>query len=214
MHRETQPHVLVAGGACGVALTTAAEVLTAPYSPHVRFYSLNGGVHVLKVVAALAFVAGLVLLVRRDHVRLGRLGSVAALALATGTTVAAIPYSVAEAVNPERSPAAAAAWLDAGYENAFAWVSALANAGLPLVLLGIVGLAIAVLRRHLLPRWRPVLTLVAIPAAVVAGVLNEGGLPVPHPPAWLFAALATAYSARFAHLSAARRRAVAEHAPA
>ncbi len=53
------PRFLIAAGAIGIAATTAAEVLTAPYSAHVVAYPLNPAVHLLKVVAILVFAAGM-----------------------------------------------------------------------------------------------------------------------------------------------------------
>lgn len=61
--------------------------------------------------------------------------------------------------------------------------------GLPLVLLGVVTLAVVTLRRRALPRWAPVVGLPAIPVAVLAGVAGDAGVPLPHPPAWLFLGL-------------------------
>ncbi|WP_052665364.1 hypothetical protein [Nitriliruptor alkaliphilus] len=52
----------LASGAVGIALTTPAEVLTAPYSAHAALVELNPAVHAVKVVAALVFVAGILAL--------------------------------------------------------------------------------------------------------------------------------------------------------
>ncbi len=49
---------LLTGGALGIAVTTALEVVTAPYSPAVSAYAFNGVVHLLKVVAVVVFVVG------------------------------------------------------------------------------------------------------------------------------------------------------------
>jgi hypothetical protein len=60
-----------------------------------------------------------------------------------------------------------------------------------------------VLRRRALPRWAPVVSLLAIPVAVLAGVAGDAGLPVPHPPAWLFLGL-SAYGVALLRTSASR----------
>lgn len=89
------------------------------------------------------------------------------------------------------TPAEAAVWLDAAYEGHLAWVGYLAMVGMLLVLVGLVTLAVVVLRRRLLPPWRPLLSLAALPLGVLAGVLGETtSLPVPHPPTWVFLCLA------------------------
>jgi hypothetical protein len=186
--------LLLSGGALGVALTTAMEVVTAPYSPAVSAYWLNPTVHVLKVVAVLVVAAGLIGLAATSGAggqrRLGRVGSAAAVVLALATVAGAGPYSVVEArLDGGLTPAAADRELEVVYD-AEPWISALAMVALPLVLLGLVALAVAVLRSRALPRWAPVVSLLSLPVAVLAGVLGEAGLPVPHPPAWLFLGLA------------------------
>jgi hypothetical protein len=200
MNPLAQPHRLVAAGALGIALTTAAEVLTAPYSGHVVLYELNPTVHAVKVAAALVFVAGLLALAARYRATLCRVGVGAAVALAAGTTMGAIPYSVAETtLDPNLGPAEAAAWLDTAYEAQLAWIGHLASVGMLLVLVGLITLAVVVMRRGLLPRWRPLLSLAALPLGVLAGVLGgTTGLPVPHPPAWVFLCLGIAYAAPLA----------------
>ncbi len=200
MYLFARPHRLIAIGALGIALTTAAEVLTAPYSAHVTLFGLNPAVHAVKVIAALLFVAGMLALAARCRTALGRVGVAAAVALAAGTTMGAIPYSVVETrLSPRLGAAEAAAWLDAAYEAHLAWIGHLASVGMLLILVGLVTLAAIVLRRRLLPRWRPVVSLVSIPLAVLAGVLGESaGLPVPHPPAWVFLCLGIAYAAPLA----------------
>lgn len=200
MNLLTYPHRLVAAGALGIALTTAAEVLTAPYSTHVALFELNPAVHAVKVVAALLFVAGMLALAARYRAALGPVGVAAAVALAAGTTIGAIPYSVVEwRLDPNLTPAGAAAWLDAAYEKQLAWIGHLASAGMLLILVGLVTLAVVILRRGLLPRWRPVLSLISIPLAVLAGILGgTTGLPVPHPPAWVFLCLGVAYAGQLA----------------
>lgn len=197
MNLLAHPHRLVAAGALGIALTTAAEVLTAPYSTHVVLYELNPAVHAVKVVAALVFVAGMLALAARHRSMLGRAGVGAAVALAAGTTMGAIPYSLVETtLDPSVDHAEAAARLDAAYEAQLAWIGHLASAGMLLLLAGLVTLAVVVLRRRLLPRRRPLLSLAAVPLGVAAGVLGEAtGLPVPHPPAWIFLCLGVAYAA-------------------
>jgi hypothetical protein len=185
--------LLLGGGALAVALTTAMEVVTAPYSPAVSAYWLNPAVHVLKVIAVLVVAAGLVGLATvgpGGGRRLGRVGSAAAVVLALATVAGAGPYSVVEArLDGGLTPAAADRELEVVYD-AEPWISALAMVALPLVLLGLVALAVAVLRSRALPRWAPVVSLLSLPVAVLAGVLGEAGLPVPHPPAWLFLGLA------------------------
>lgn len=194
------PHRLVAAGALGIALTTATEVLTAPYSAHVVLYELNPAVHAVKVLAALVFVAGILTLASRYRAALGRVGVGAAVALAAATTLGAIPYSVVETtLDPDLAPAEAADWLDAAYVAQFAWIGHLAMVGMLLILVGLVTLAAVVTRRRLLPRWRPLLSLAALPLGVLAGVLGgTTGLPVPHPPAWVFLCLGIAYAAPLA----------------
>ncbi len=198
MHPLPHPHPLVAVGALGVAVTTAAEVVTAPYSAHVALFGLNPAVHVAKVLAAVVFVVGMLALARVHRGTLGRVGASAAVALAVGTSFGAIPYSAVETtLDPSMSPADAATWLDSAYAAELAWVGYLAAAGMLLVLVGLVTLAVVVLRRRALPWWRPVSSLAAIPVAVLAGVLGETtDLPLPHPPAWVFLGLGIAYAAR------------------
>lgn len=97
MHPLMYPPRLIAAGGVGIAVTTSAEVLTAPYSAHVVLFGLNPAVHALKVVAALTFIAGLLGLARSARAALGRGGTLAASAVAIGTAMGAIPYSVVEA---------------------------------------------------------------------------------------------------------------------
>lgn len=191
-----RPHRLILIGALGIAFTTAAEVFTAPYSPHVALFELNPAVHAVKVVAALVFVAGMLGLAARYRAALGRVGSGAAVAMAAGTAMGAIPYSVVETMlDSGRDPAEVAAWLDAAYHGQLLWIGLLAAAGMVLILVGMVTLAVCILRRRLLPSWRPLLSLAAIPLGVLAGVLSETtSLPVPHPPAWMFLCLGIAYA--------------------
>lgn len=200
MNLLAHPHRLVAGGALGIAVTTAAEVLTAPYSPHVSLFVLNPAVHVLKVLAAVVFVVGMLALAARHRATLGRVGVGAAAALAAGTSFGAVPYSVVETtLDPGMGPAEAAAWLDAAYADGLAWIGYLAAAGMLLVVVGLVTLAVVVLRRRALPRWRPWVALAAVPAGVLSAVLGEAtGLPVPHPPAWIFLGIGIAYAAPLA----------------
>lgn len=194
------PNRFVAAGALGIALTTAAEVLTAPYSAHVVLYELNPAVHAVKVVTVLVFVAGMLGLALSRRTALGSVGVGAAAAVAAGTTVGAIPYSVVETrLDSSLTPAEAAVWLDAAYEGHLAWVGYLAMVGMLMVLVGLVTLAVVVLRRRLLPPWRPLLSLAALPLGVLAGVLGETtSLPVPHPPTWIFLCLGLAYAAPLA----------------
>jgi len=111
-----------------------------------------------------------------------------------------VPYSVAEAtLDPGLSPQAADARLTAIHE-AHPWIGVVASVALPVILVGIVVLAVVVLRHRLLPAWAPVVSLAAIPVAVLAGVLGDAGWAVPHPPAWLFLGLA-AYGPALAQLS-------------
>lgn len=197
MNLLAQPHRLVAAGALGIALTTGAEVLTAPYSAHVVLYELNPAVHAIKVVTALVFVAGMLAMAARYRTTLGRVGVGAAVALAAGTTMAAIPYSVVETtLTLNLDHAQAEIRLDAAYEAQLAWVGHLAMAGMLLLLLGLITLAAVVLRRRLYPWWRPLLSLAALPLGVLAAVLDETtDLPVPHPPTWIFLCLGIAYAA-------------------
>jgi hypothetical protein len=180
--------LLLSGGTLAIAATTALEVLTAPYSPAVRAYPLNGFVHVAKVVAVVALVTGLFVIRSHLYRSLGLVGSTAAVTLAAATVVGAVPYSLAEAsLDPALSPAAANEQLDAIYA-AHPWIGSLAMA-LPLVVICIPTLAVVVLRRRAVPRWAPITSLMAIPMAIASGVLVEAGFNVPHPPAWIYLGL-------------------------
>ena len=182
------PALLVAAGALGVAATTALEVLTAPYSPAVRAFPLNGAVHVAKVAAVLVFTAGLLLLATLVRPRLGRIGAGAMRAVAVAA-LGAVPYSLAEAtLDGGLPPAVASDRLDAIYADHF-WIAAAGMVALPVILLGLVTLGVVALRRHAFPSSAPVLSLLAVPVAVLAGVAGDAGLPVPHPPTWLFLGL-------------------------
>lgn len=184
------PAALVTGGALGIAVTTALEVLTAPYGEAVVAYPLNGAVHVVKVAAALVFVAGMLLLAGRLRERLGRTGAAAMAALSLATLLGAVPYSLVEAsLDGGLTPAAADARLEEIYTEQ-TWIPAAAMVGMLLLLVGIVTLAVVVLRRRALAAWAPVISLLTIPVGVLAGVANAAGLPVPHPPAWIFLGLA------------------------
>jgi hypothetical protein len=192
-----------------VAVTTALEMLTAPYSPAVSAYPLNGAVHVLKVVAALAFVAGLVALARQWRARGERLASIAAAAMALGTAAGAVPYSGAEALlASDLSPAAADRRLDGVYLD-HPWIGVVASAALPLVLLSLVALAVVALRHRLVPAWAAYASLAGIPVAVLAGLAGEAGWAVPHPPAWIFLGLA-AYGPALLRVPEPRPAAAAE----
>ena len=178
-------------GALGVASTTALEILTAPYSDWVSLYPANGLVHVAKVVAVIAFLVGLARW--RAGRDLGGAGTVATWLVTVGVACAALPYSVVEAVLPWSLPAAVAeARLEEWYDGPAAFVGALAAPALPVIVLGLVLLHVVALRRRLAPPWVPVLNLLCLPLAVAAGVLGQegAGLPVPHPPTWLFLGLA------------------------
>jgi hypothetical protein len=195
------PSTLITVGALGVAGTVALEVLTAPYSPTVSAYPLNGAVHIGTVVAVVVLVAGLLgwlpdLRRRGERVAAGAVG-----VLAVTTCLGSVPHSVVEAtLDPRLTPAAADARLTSIYESQ-TWIGAVGSVVLPVLLLGLVTLAVVVLRHRLLPGWAPVASLVAIPVAVLAGVLGEVGWAVPHPPAWLFLGLA-AYGLALARRSA------------
>jgi hypothetical protein len=184
------PAGLVTAGALGVALTTALEVVTAPYSPAVSAYPLNGAVHAAKVVAVVAFAVGLVAFAGELRRRGERVAATAARVLAGAALLGAVPYSVVETLlGPGLTPASADAALEATYGE-HPWIGTVASIALPVALLSLVTLAVACLRARSLPAWAPVGSLVAIPVAVLAGVLGELGWAVPHPPAWLFLGLA------------------------
>lgn len=185
------PFALIVAGALGISVTTALEVVTAPYSAHVAAYPLNGTVHLLKVLAVSGFVAGIAGYVFSFRGRLGVVGSVAGGVLAVGTLAGAMPYSLVEAsLDPSLAPARANAELE-GIYVANPWIGGLASVALPVVLLGIVVFAVVVLRRRLFPAWAPAGSLAAIPAGIIATILGESaGLPLPHPPAWIFLGLA------------------------
>jgi hypothetical protein len=182
--------VLITVGALGVALTTALEVVTAPYSPDVRAYSLNGPVHAAKVVAIVVLVVGLAGWAG-ELARAGQRATATALCvLAAGTLVGAGPYSVVEAtLDGGLTPAAADAELERIYAE-HGWLVASSSAVLPVTVLALVAVAVLVLRRRLLPAWAPLTSLAMVPVAVLAGVLNGAGWAVPHPPAWLLLGLA------------------------
>ena len=184
------PFILIALGGLGIAVTTALEVVTAPYSAHVVVYPLNGAMHLLKVLAIAAFAGGVAGLVLGWRGRLGTVGSVAAGTLAVGTVVGAIPYSLAEAsLDPSLTPSRANAQLEAIYA-AQPWIGELSGFALPVIVLGIVPLGIVTLRRRLFPAWAPIASLATIPAAIIAVIGAEAlGLPLPHPPAWIFLGL-------------------------
>jgi len=183
---------LLGGGALGIALTTALEVVTAPYSAAVSLYAINGVVHIVKVAAVVAFICGLVGFWVHLRDRLGLTGSIAVWALVVATLIGPVPYSLVEAsLDPSLAPAAASAQLEAIYA-ANGWIGALATVALLLVLISIVTLAVVILRRGVLPAWAPILSLAAIPVALAAGVVAfSAGLPIPHPPAWIFLGLAS-----------------------
>jgi hypothetical protein len=146
-------------------------------------------VHALKVLAAVVFVAGLVLWAADLRRSRERVAAGAATVLATATLLGAVPYSVVETLlDPSLSPAAADARLTATYDAA-PWIGVVASVALPLVVLGLGVLAVVALRRRLVPAWAPVASLTAVPVAVLAGVLGGVGWAVPHPPAWIFLGL-------------------------
>lgn len=185
------PFVLVAIGALGIAVTTALEIVTAPYSPFVSAYPFDGWVHIVKVLALLLFSAGMAGLWLRFRDRLGVIGSVAVAALVLGPLAGALPYSIAEStLDPTMTPTRANVALEAIYA-ANPWIGTLANFALPAVVLGIIAFGIVALRQRLVPAWAPVMSLVMIPLAIGSLILAEGArLPAPHPPVWLFLGLA------------------------
>ena len=195
------PSTLITTGALGVALTTALEVVTAPYSPAVSAYPLNGSVHVVKVVAVLVLAAGLLGWARRLRARGEGIAATATGVLAGATCLGAIPYSLVEAtLPPDLEPAVADSRLNEVYD-AQPWIGAVASIALVLVLVSLVTLAVVLLRHRLLPAWAPVTSLAAVPVAVLAGVLGGAGWAVPHPPAWIFLGL-TAYGLALARRTA------------
>ena len=182
--------VLITAGALGVAVTTALEVVTAPYSPEVRWFSLNGPVHVAKVAAIVVLAVGLAGW-SRVLARAGRRATaIATGAIAGGTVVGAVPYSVVEAtLDGGLAPAAANAELERAYAE-HGWIGVASSIALPVTVLALVAVGVLVLRSRLLPAWAPLTSLAMVPVAVLAGVLNDAGWAVPHPPAWLFLGLA------------------------
>ena len=213
---ETVPMLafaLIASGALGMALTTALEVITAPYSAHVVAYPLNGAVHIVKILAVAMFVAGLVGYLVQFRQLVGVAGSMAGAALAVGTVLGALPYNLAEvSLDPGLTPAAANEQLEAIYA-AQPWIGEVAGAMLPVVLLAIIVFGIVALRRRLFPVWAPAMSLGMIPVAIGAVILAESaGLPLPHPPAWLFLGVASYGVAGLSLFSARRRRPPAEAA--
>ena len=199
--------LLLTTGALGVAATTALEVVTAPYSPAVSAYPLNGVVHWGKVVAVLVLAVGLAGLARHLRVRGERVAAVAAGTVAVATILGAVPYSVAEALlDPDLSPGVADERL-AQLHTDSTWIGTTASVALPLTVLGLVTLAVVVLRHRSLPAWAPIASLVALPLAVAAGVLGDAGWVLPHPPAWLFLGVA-AYGPALARAAAPAERGV------
>jgi mannose/fructose/N-acetylgalactosamine-specific phosphotransferase system component IIC len=62
----------------------------------------------------------------------------------------------------------------------------LASVLMPVVVIGVVLLAVRLLRRRLLPAWAPMSSLAAIPVAILVMVVSEtAGVSLPHPPAWI-----------------------------
>jgi hypothetical protein len=184
------PAALVTGGAVGIAVTTGLEVLTAPYGEAVVAYPLNGAVHLVKVGAAIIFVTGMLALAARLRDTLGRTGAAAMAAVSLATLLGAVPYSLVEAsLDGGLTPAAADARLEEVYTEQ-PWIPGAAMVGMLLLLVGIVALAVVVLRRRVLPAWAPLVSLLAVPVGVLAGVAGASGLPIPHPPAWVFLGLA------------------------
>ena len=178
-------------GALGVAVTTALEVVTSPYSTSVTLYELNGVVHMVKVAALVAFTVGLLGVLAHGEDRLGRVGRGAGLALAVATVLGAVPYTFIESsLDPGLTPAAANARLDAIYDD-HVWVGILASVAMPIVVLSVLTLAVVVLRRRLLPIWAPVSNLLSIPVAIAVMVVSDStGVALPHPPVWIFLGLA------------------------
>lgn len=183
---------LLGGGALGVAVTTSLEVVTAPYSSSVSLYPLNGAVHMVKVVALVAFAVGMLASIEHWRDRLGRLGSAAGRALAVASVAGAVPYTVIESsLDPGLTPAAANSRLEAIHEDQV-WVGILASVAMPIIVLSVLTLAAVVLGRGLLPIWAPISSLLAVPLGIAAMVLAEStGVELPHPPAWIFLGLAT-----------------------
>ena len=184
------PFILIASGGLGIAVTTALEVVTSPYSAHVSAFGLNGPVHLLKVVAIAVFVAGMSGLLLRFRSQLGVVGSLATGTLAIGTVVGALPYSLVEAsLDPSGTPAQANVELEALYA-AQPWISEASQIAMPILLLAIIVFGVVALRRSLFPAWAPVVSLVTIPLAIGVAILGgAAGLPLPHPPAWIFLGL-------------------------
>lgn len=154
-------------------------------------YAANPAVQGLKVVAVAVFALGMLGLRAQWRDELGRLGTGAALVLVLATVAGAVPYSVAEAsLSPALAPAVAEAQLEATYAG-HVWIGILASVAMPLILISVVALGVVVLRRRLVPRWVRACSLAAILVGIGAFVVGElAGLPVPHPPAWIFLGLA------------------------
>ncbi len=178
-------------GALGVAATTAIEVLTAPYSSSVSLYQLNGVVHMVKVLALVAFLTGLLGVLAHWGDRLGRVGRGAGLAMAVATVMGSVPYTLIESsLDPALTPAAANARLEAIYAD-HVWVGIIASVAMPIIVLSVLTLAVVVIRRRLLPIWAPVSNLLSIPVAIAVLAVSEStGVELPHPPAWIFLGLA------------------------
>ncbi len=184
------PFVLIALGGAGIAVSTGLETVTAPYSAHVSAYPLNGAVHLLKVLSIAAFAGGMAGLVLRFHRALGTVGSIAAAALAIGTVVGSLPYTLAEvSLDPSLSPVQASIQLEAIYAGQ-TWISAASGIALAGIIVAIVALGVAALRRRQFPAWAPLLSLAMVPVGVGSALLADAtGWPIPHPPAWVFLGL-------------------------
>jgi hypothetical protein len=199
---------LVAGGGLGLFSAISLGLFTTPYSPIVSAYPLNGLLHAGKLVALLAFAGGMLALQAHLAGRLGRPGRVAAVALAVGAVLGAGPHSVVEVLlDPRLSPAVAEARPEALWD-AQSWISTLSAVAMVLLLLSIPTLAVSALRQRALPRWAPVVSLLAIPVALWSGALMEEGVAFPHPPAWIFLGLAA-----YGFALAPRRAAAPAEAP-
>jgi hypothetical protein len=188
--RVPTARLLLGGGALMIAGTTAAEVLTAPYSDAVIAYPLNPALHLVKVLGIFAFATGLIVLARAEQHLLGRWGLGAAVLLAVATVAGATPYSVIETTLPTNVTATVAeGQLEAIYADQ-PWIGIVAAVAAPLIVLSIGALGVVALRRRIGPRWVPVLSLASIPLAVGLAAIGENtGLAIPHPPTWIFLGL-------------------------
>ena len=83
-------------GATVGAVTTALELVTAPYNPYGSALWLNPSVHLAKYIGMILLLLGLPAVYLRQRERAGRLGFFSMLGMCLGLAFAGIPYNVVE----------------------------------------------------------------------------------------------------------------------